>query len=103
MYLGTHGWRKREPEELEPELPQWLHRTVLRAFSENLVTKEDAEKMLGEDVEGEQPLSVVGRHAFMKLPLEERRRILREQAAKLKDEYKPDPVRTAWQGGDICE
>lgn len=46
------------------------------------------------------------RRAFMKLPLEERRRQLAKQAALLADHYeRPAEVseRQDWQGGDIVE
>jgi Zn-dependent peptidase ImmA (M78 family) len=37
-------WRKHEPCEFLPERSQWLRRSVLRAFGESLLTKEEAEK-----------------------------------------------------------
>ena len=41
---------------------------------------------------------------FLKLPLEERRRQLAEQAEKLLEHYEREkPEREAWQGGDIVE
>lgn len=44
--------------------------------------------------------------AFMKLPLEERRRRLAEQAEQMIAHYEAAPEaaeRAAWQGGDIVE
>ncbi|HEV8290694.1 MAG TPA: hypothetical protein VGP94_02165 [Tepidisphaeraceae bacterium] len=41
---------------------------------------------------------------LLKLPLEERRRILEAAAEQAVDYYsQPDPERDAWQGGDIIE
>jgi Zn-dependent peptidase ImmA (M78 family)/DNA-binding XRE family transcriptional regulator len=101
--INRHGWRKREPGEILPEQPQWLKRSVLRTLGEGLLTREEAEEMLGEAVQIKQPLSLIERLAFMKLPLEERRRVMAEQAAKMEDHYKRDAERNEFQGGDIVE
>ena len=51
-------------------------------------------------------LTLEHRRAFMKLPLEERRRRMAEQAERMIDHYE-SPVeeneREAWQGGDAVE
>jgi len=52
------------------------------------------------------PLTLAERLAFLKLPLEERRRILAEQADAMVDEYELESnrrERELWQGGDIVE
>lgn len=101
--INRLGWRKREPGEILPEQPQWLRRSLLRTLGEGLLTREEAEEMLGEPVPIKQPLSLVERRAFMKLPLEERRRVMADQAAKMEDHYKRDTERSELQGGDIVE
>ncbi|PYP86286.1 MAG: hypothetical protein DMF61_14370 [Blastocatellia bacterium AA13] len=48
--------------------------------------------------------SLAQRRAFLKLPLEERRRILAQQADQIVEHYELDSERTnrePWQGGDI--
>jgi len=65
--------------------------------------KEEAKDMLGENVERKVPTSLVERRAFMKLPMEERQRILAEQADKMASLYESD---TGWkdiEGGDLIE
>ena len=102
--MSILGWRKKEPEESQPERPRWLQRTVVRALAEDLITQEDAERILGERVQIELPLSRIERRAFMKLPLEERRRILAEQAARAAAAWEEDYA--DWrkiEGGDIAE
>jgi hypothetical protein len=50
--------------------------------------------------------SLAIRRAFMELPMEERRRILAEQAAQLAEHYasaEAQEEREGWQGGDIVE
>ncbi len=101
--INRLGWRKQEPGEMSPEQPQWLRQHVLRALAEGMMTKEEAERKLGEAVEGSPPLSLVERRAFMKLPLEERRRILAEQAEKMTAHYEHDPEWRDFQVGDLVE
>jgi len=103
MDINRLGWKKQEPLDLLPEQPQWLRQNVLRAFAEGLVTQEEAERMLGETVKGKEPITLRQRRAFMKLPLEKRRRILTEQAEKMAAYYKQDLEWKELQGGDIVE
>jgi hypothetical protein len=59
-----------------------------------------------EAIETTPPLTLEERLAFMKLPLEERRRILAEQAEAMIAEYELEEnhrERELWQGGDIVE
>jgi len=59
-----------------------------------------------ETIEATVPLTLADRLAFMKLPIEERRRILAEQAEAMIDEYELESnrrERELWQGGDIVE
>lgn len=51
-------------------------------------------------------ISLTDRRAFLKLPLEERRRILKIQAERMlqhHDRESESGDREAWQGGDIVE
>lgn len=59
-----------------------------------------------EIVEAEWGMSIAQRLAFMELPLEERRRILAEQAEQAARDYEEEQAvkeRELWQGGDIVE
>jgi len=103
IHISRLGWRKQEPMSLLPERPKWLRQAALHAFSEGAITQEDAERMLGEPLHTDQPLSLVERRAFMKLPIEERRRILAEQAEQMATHYEQDPEWKELQGGDIVE
>ncbi|MFY9572155.1 MAG: hypothetical protein WAV20_12210 [Blastocatellia bacterium] len=60
----------------------------------------------GETIETTAPLTLAERLAFMKLPIEERRRILAEQAQAMiahSDLEENRLERELWQGGDIVE
>jgi hypothetical protein len=51
-------------------------------------------------------ISLAERRAFMKLPIEERRRVLAAQAERMAEPYEAEPERSereSWQGGDIVE
>ena len=59
-----------------------------------------------EAIETARPLTLADRLAFMKLPIEERRRILAEQAEAMFAHYDLEEnrrERELWQGGDIVE
>lgn len=88
--INAQGWKKKEPDEQPREEPNWLRRTLLHAVTENWLTKEDAEHMLGKPLEIDEPLTLKQRRAFMRLPLEERRKIMAKQAKELADHYEAD-------------
>jgi hypothetical protein len=59
-----------------------------------------------EKIELSQPLTLEERRSFLKLPLEERRRRLAEQAKQMAEHYDLESSReerAEWQGGDIIE
>ena len=100
-FINSRGWKKVEPEELAPERPQWLQRSVLRAFAEKVITSEKAEQLLGGAFEcaKQESSSLVRRRSFMRLSLQERKRILSEQANKYSTSYEPDTDWMEMQGG----
>ena len=59
-----------------------------------------------ETLEPTAPLTLAERVAFMRLPIEERRKLLAEQAEAMIAEYELEANRRErglWQGGDIVE
>lgn len=68
-----------------------------------LIAREEAERLIGRSLDVEEPFTLIERRAFMKLPLEERRRILSEQAEKLKSHYSEGAERSDLQSGDFVE
>lgn len=97
------GWRKREPAEMPPEKPSWLHQSVLRALGEGLISKERAEHIVGRSLDEKEPLSLVERRAFMKLPLEERRRVMAKQAETMVAYYENSREWREFQEGDFID
>ena len=56
--------------------------------------------------ESDRGLSLEQRRAFLKLPLEERRRLMQEQADRIAQHYESQSEvteRNEWQGGDIVD
>lgn len=101
--INRMNWKKKEPCELASEQSKWLRKNVLRALAEELITNEEAEKLLGESLQDREHLSFIERRSFMKLSLEERRRIMAEQAEKTIPYYGQDSDTRQLQGGDIIE
>lgn len=101
--INKYGWKKKEPEEWRYEESSWLRRNVLRLIAEGLISQVEAERILKEKLELEQPVSVVERRAFIRLPLEKRRQILEEQARKVVTQYEQELEWRDLQGGDIVE
>jgi len=86
IQFNHNKMRKNEPEPLPQEEPQWLKRTVLRAFSEGLVTAAEAERLTGEPYASEHK-ELIDRRAFMKLSAAERKKVLQDQSEHLKEHY----------------
>jgi transcriptional regulator with XRE-family HTH domain/Zn-dependent peptidase ImmA (M78 family) len=101
--ISKLGWRKKEPAEIPPETPTWLHQSVLRALAEDLISREAAEQMIGQHLDEREPISLIERRAFMKLPLEERRRIMARQAERMIAHYEQDREWREFQEGDFIE
>jgi hypothetical protein len=98
--ISQNGWRIAEPSPLPREQSVWLRQHVLRAFTENVISRDEATELLGSEIDGKPPLKLIERRAFLKLPIEERRRILSEQAEQAANNYEVD---NEWQGGDIVD
>ena len=102
IQINKLGFKKNEPDPLQPEEHQWLKLNVLRAVSEGFLSKEDAERLIGETME-EEERQFMDRRAFMKLPLAQRRKILEEQAATLKSHYEKLVEEEEPGGGDFLD
>jgi Zn-dependent peptidase ImmA (M78 family)/DNA-binding XRE family transcriptional regulator len=99
--INKLGWRKGEPEDWEVESSSWLEKNVLRLFSEGVIDKNTAKRIIGERIDFDFPESVIHRQEFMKLPLEKRREILADQAEKVAKRY--EEIKSEFNGGDIVE
>ena len=103
IQINRLGWKKREPIEIPPEKPERFRQQVHRALSEGLITETEARHFLNHVGETSANRSFSGRRQFLKLPKEERDRILSEQAKEMADFYEDDTEWREWEGGPVVE
>jgi hypothetical protein len=77
-------------------------KTVFRAVSEGFMTRGEAMKILGEPVDVQEPITLIDRQAFLKLPMEERRKRMAKQAREMAAEYRQDEIEDL-ETGEIIE
>jgi hypothetical protein len=75
----------------------------MRAQAEGMLSKGEAESMLGSATPREEPLSLVERRAFLRLPAEDRRKQLAEQAERAVELYERDTEWRSWEGAELVE
>lgn len=105
--FASRGWRKAEPYTFEgQEEPQRLRQMTLHAFAEGVITEERAHELCPGAV-SPQPASRLPERRYtarelMRLPREERDRILALAAAEAEAEYRTNKELTALEafGGD---
>lgn len=99
--INKNNWKKNEPMPMKEETSHWFEKNVLHAFSEGLISSDEAARLLGEDIDS-QELSLIKKKEFLKLSQNDRFKILSEQADKFIMHYNND---NEWKvfGGDIVE
>jgi len=99
--INKNNWKKNEPMPMKEETSHWFEKNVLHAFSEGLISSDEAAHLLGEDIDS-QELSLIKKKEFLKLSQSDRSKILSEQAEKFIQHYSTD---NDWKefGGDIVE
>ncbi len=90
IYINKTGWKKQEPGELVGETPQWLSMNLSRLVGEGAINRDEAERILGADIDVDEPTNIVRRHAFLKIPVDKRRQLLAKQAKALSDYYEKE-------------
>ena len=81
---------KQEPNEIPREKPERFRQQVLRALSEGLIEVREAEQLLNDTLDTALPRSLIARRAFLELPTDVRRNLLKEQAKQMADHYERD-------------
>ena len=99
--INKNNWKKNEPNPMKEEKSQWFEKSVLHAFSEGLISTEEASRLLGEEI-NTQGLALIKKKEFLKLSPSDREKILADQADKFVRYYESNKE---WQefGGDIIE
>ncbi len=95
IFISTQGWRREEPKPLRLEEPQYWRQLVQRAVSERAITTEAANRMIP-GVTPASEVKAVDRKAFLRLPPEERRKLLAQQAMDVAALYEPGSQHTEW-------
>jgi Zn-dependent peptidase ImmA (M78 family)/DNA-binding XRE family transcriptional regulator len=103
VHLSRLGYRKNEPQPIRREVSEWLRQAGLRCWAEGFITRQEAEHLVGQRLNEEESPTSLRRRAFLKLSLEERRRILEEQATQMQKSYETDDSWRQIQEGDIVE
>lgn len=101
--ISRLGWRKNEPAQLSTEQPEWLKLNVLKAYAEGILSHQEAEAMLNEKIENGRPLKLIQMKSFLKLPISERQRILKEQAESMVSHYKDADKNMDLEIGDFYD
>ena len=89
--------------EVPPEKPNRFRLQVYRALSGELIGEHEGEQLLNDTFESSSPQSLTQHRAFLELPKDLRRRILREQAEQMVEHYEQDSEWRELGGGDIVE
>ena len=103
LFINQQGWKQEEPAKLKREEPQWLRRTVYKGYAEGWINQSDAERLLGEPVKPSDNLSLRERRALMRLPLEQRRKLLEKQVQDLAKHYNENDDWKGIAGGDFID
>ena len=103
MDISNWGWKKQEPNEIPREKPERFRQQVLRALSEGLIEVREAEQLLNDTLDTALPRSLIARRAFLELPTDVRRNLLKEQAKQMADDYERDSEWRELEGGALVE
>ena len=103
MDINKLEWKKREPIEIPSEKPERFNQLVFRAISEGLIGEQEAEQLFNDTLETFPPRSLIERRAFLELPTELRRNLLKEQAERMVEYYKHDSEWRELEGEEFVE
>ncbi len=92
------------------ELRDLIRAVVIRTLSEmlndpdeGLIEEGEAAQLLNDTLETSSSRSLIERRAFLELPTDSRRSLLREQAKQMADYYQNDSEWRELEGGDLIE
>ena len=92
------------------ELRDLIRAVVIQTLSEmlgdpdeGLIEEGEAAQLLNDTLETSSSRSLIERRAFLELPTDSRRSLLREQAKRMVEYYRNDPEWRELEGGDLVE
>ena len=99
--ISRMGWRTQEPGDSPPERATWLELSALRAASEGLIAREEVAEYSPSLATADSGASM-SRRDLMRLPLADRRAILRQQAEAAAEDYNAT-IDHEWLDGDFSD
>ncbi len=100
--IRAMGYATTEPGRIEREVSTWEPRHVARAEAEGLLSREQAAAYLSAEPRSRSGAGELDRRELMKLPLEDRRALMRAHADRLMEEYEK-AARSDWMEADLGE
>lgn len=101
--MSARGWRRKEPVDFNgEERPRKLHQLTVRALAEGLVSLKQAERICPgvtqavDEIDAEPPGALSAR-SLLRLPPEERNRMLAQAAEAIADEYEEGGALTGFE------
>lgn len=88
--INARGWKKKEPGYLAPETPQWVRRAAARALAEGTLSVDEVESIVGFSFNEARKDESSNRRDLMKLPMAERKRLLKLDAHRAREQYLED-------------
>ena len=101
--ISKAGMRKNEPGELEIEKPMWLSNTVMRAFSEKIISANEANKLLSKSNFKSERKSLVQKSEFIKLSSIKKNELLKTMADDAEGHYLTNSEWKEFLIGDFIE
>ena len=83
ILLGKKGWRKKEPQSLDPERLEWLHLLVYGAILKGLLSEHDAKQVLCLGQSEDTHVELTGLQQFVNRSDSERHELLIRQMEEL--------------------
>jgi len=99
--IGKKGWRREEPAPISPEKSSWLEMMLTRALAEGVITADEVKNIGGKVACKISETVMSSRAAFLRLPPEQRRKILEDQAHLAKKYYSSAALGTDLETGEI--
>jgi transcriptional regulator with XRE-family HTH domain len=101
MYVNKAGWRTAEPADEAPERSSWNEAHAYRAAAEGLIAREAlAEYVPSLAVRADHLPGDIDRRALMRLPLADRRAIMRAHADAMAEQYNAE-LDGAWLDANL--
>ncbi len=99
--INARGWKRKEPNEIDSENPQWSRRAAARAVAEGTLTLDEADSILGFKTGESKKDEPAARRDLMILPMAERKRLLTVDAERARNHYLQDDEWISLLGGDL--